>query len=82
MDFGYDLHAVSITEAMWTRIERGQPVVVGGQGFPVEGVMEPDHWEFNLGGLGTIHVSTDEGRELFEGQLGDPEVAVRRESCG
>lgn len=82
VDFGYDMHAVSITEAMWTRIERGQPVVAEGQGFIVEGVLERDLWAFNHGVVGAVHVSTDEGREVFEGHLVDAEVAVRRESRG
>lgn len=78
VDHYYDQHAVSITDAMWVQIERGLPVVVDGQGFPTEGVNEPDRWAFNFGGLGAIHVSTDKGHEVFEGYLGDAEVVVSR----
>jgi hypothetical protein len=52
-------------------------VIVQGQGFPVEGFMEQDEWAFNQGTVGAVHVSTDTGREVFEGNLGDAEVAVQ-----
>lgn len=44
----------------------------------MEGVREQDRWAFNRGTVGAVHVSTDEGREVFEGSFGDAEVAVRR----
>lgn len=79
VDYGYDRHSVSITDATWAWIERGQPVVVECQGLPVEGVIEGDRWAFNHGAVGAVHVSTDEGREVFDGLLGDAEVDVRGE---
>lgn len=78
VDYGYDLHIISITDAIFAKIQAGQPVVVEGQGFPVEGVMEQDQWVFNCGAVGAVQVMTDEGREVFEGDLGDAEVAVHR----
>ncbi len=77
VDFGYDVHAISISEATFAQIQAGLPVIVEGQGFPVEGVMEVDDWAFNYGTVGAVHVSTDTGREVFEGNLGDAEVAVQ-----
>lgn len=77
VDYGYDVHSVSIPEAVFAQIQAGQPVVVEGQGFPVEGVMERDQWTFNCGAVGSVHVVTDEGREVFDGGLGDAEVDVR-----
>ena len=77
VDFGNDLHTIIISETMWGQIERGKPVVVEGQGFPVEGVIEPERWAFNHGTVGAVYGSTDEGREVFEGYLGDAEVAVK-----
>lgn len=79
VDFGYDLHAIYISETTFSQIQAGQPLVVEGQGFPVEGVREEDRWMFNNRALGAIYVSTDEGREVFEGYLGDAEVDVREE---
>ncbi len=76
VDYGYDLHTIIIEEAVFARIQAGQPVVVEGQGFPVEGVMEQDQWAFNGGSLGAVHVVTDEGREVFEGDLEDDEVVI------
>ncbi|WP_243316701.1 hypothetical protein [Geothrix paludis] len=76
MDYGYDLHTISITDAIFAKIQAGQPVVVEGQGFPVEGAWERDQWAFNQGALGAVHVMTDTGREVFEGSLGGAEVDV------
>lgn len=78
VDYGYDLHTINIAEATFAKIQAGLPVIVEGQGFPVEGVMElVDEWAFNFGAVGAVRVSTDTGREVFEGNLGDDEVAVQ-----
>lgn len=79
VDYGFDLHTISIADAIYAQIQAGQPVVVEGQGFPVEGAWERDQWAFNHGAVGAVHVMTDEGREVFEGGIGDAEVAVHRE---
>ncbi|WP_257306531.1 hypothetical protein [Geothrix campi] len=79
VDYGFDLHTISISEAVFAQILTGLPVIVQGQGFPVEGVMEDDHWAFNYDDLGSVHVSTVEGREVFEGNIADAEVEVRGE---
>lgn len=77
--YGYDMHEISISEATFAQIQAGRPVAIQGQGFPVEGAMEDDQWAFNYGAVGSVYVSTVEGREVFEGNLGDAEVDVRRE---
>jgi hypothetical protein len=79
VDFGFDLHRISISEIAFAKIQAGMPVTLQGQGFPVEGVMEVDEWAFNCGTVGAVHVSTDTGREVFEGNLRDAEVDVRDE---
>ncbi len=76
VDFGFDLHSIGIPEAVFAQIQAGHPMVVQGQGFPVEGVLEQDLWAFNQGTAGAVHVSTDEGHDMFEGNPGDPEVAI------
>lgn len=76
VDFGYDLYSISIEEAVFARIQAGEPVAAAGQGFPVEGVLEQDRWMFNHGAVGAVHVFTDEGREVFEGDLEDDEVVI------
>jgi len=76
VDYGFDLHRICITETTFAQIQTGWPVTLQGQGFPVEGVMEVDEWDFNHRPVGTVHVSTDTGREVFEGSLGDAEVDV------
>lgn len=79
VDFGFDLHMISIAEADFAQIQRDMPLTLQGQGFPVEGVIEPDEWAFNHGVLGAVLVLTDSGRHVFEGGLGDAEVAVHRD---
>ena len=82
VDYGNDLHTIRIAETVFARIQAGQPLVVEGQGFPVEGVLERDLWAFNYVAVGAVQVSTDTGREVFEGQLGDAEVAIRGDREG
>lgn len=76
VDYGYDLHTLVLPRLTLAKIQAGEPMVVEGQGFPVEGELEQDHWTFNYGALGALHISTDTGREVFEGNLGDAEVGV------
>ncbi len=82
VDNGYDLHSICIPDDTFTQIGVGIPVTLQGQGFSVEGVMEQDEWAFNCGALGAVHVKTDTGREVFEGHLGDAEVAVQGDREG
>ena len=76
VDYGFDLHTISISEAVFAQVRTSVPVTLQGQGFPVEGVMEQDKWAFNCGALGAVHVMTDTGREVFDGNLGEAEVVV------
>lgn len=73
---GYDQHGLTLSGRTLTRILAGKPVAIRGQGFPVEGVLEWDSWTFNHLVPGRIHIFTDTGREVFEGNLRDAEVAV------
>ncbi|WP_243294122.1 hypothetical protein [Geothrix mesophila] len=77
MDYGFDLHEISISDAAFTLIQAGQPVTLQGQGFPVEGQIEGDLWMINTIGRGFVRVVTVEGRDVFEGNIGDAEVDVR-----
>lgn len=79
VDYGYDLQTISITDAIFAKIQAGQPVVVEGQGFQVEGAWERDQWAFNHGTVGAVRVMTDTGREVFEGGFGGAEVVVHGE---
>ena len=79
VDFGYDVHTISIAKGTFAQIQTGKLLTLQGQGFPVEGLIEPDHWAFNHGALGAVHVFTDSGRDVFEGGFGDAEVAVHRD---
>lgn len=76
VDNGFDQHSLTLSGRTLTRIQAGKPVILRGQGFPVEGVLESDSWTFNHLVPGRIHVFTDTGREVFEGNLRDAEVAI------
>lgn len=77
VDFGYDQHSLLIAKRTFARIQAGIPVTIRGQGFMVEGVLEEDLWAFNYVAVGAVQVSTNTGREVFEGRLGEAEVVIR-----
>jgi hypothetical protein len=74
------VHTIIIPEATFAEIRAGHPLLVEGQGFPVEGFMEQDEWAFNYITVGAVHVSTDTGREVLSGKFGDAEVEVLGQS--
>lgn len=76
VDNGFDQHSLVLSGRTLARIQAGKPVILRGQGFPVEGVMERDLWWFNARAFGSVQVVTDTGREVFDGNLRDAEVAV------
>lgn len=76
LDCGYDTHSLVLPLRAFRRIQAGAVLTIRGQGFFVEGVKETDSWTFNASSPGSIRVETDEGREVFEGNLGDEEVWV------
>lgn len=73
---GYDEHCLVLSGRALARIQAGKLVTIQGQGFHAEGVMEQDLWAFNGSAVGAIHVSTDTGRDVFDGNLRDAEVHV------
>lgn len=76
VDYGYDLHSLMLSRRTFRRIQAGAVLTLRGQGFFVEGVKEADSWIFNATSPGSIRVETEEGREIFDGSIGDEEVWV------
>lgn len=76
VNYSFDFHSVLLSPRTLRRILAGAVLTLRGQGFFVEGVKEKDSWSFNATSPGSIRVETDEGREVFEGHLGDDEVWV------
>lgn len=74
--YGFDQHSVRLSRRTLARIHAGKLVRLCGQGFHVEGRREADCWTFNSMAPGSILVETDEGREVFQGSIGDEEVWV------
>lgn len=73
---GLDQHSVWLSGRTLARIQAGKQVHLYGQGFYVEGNREADTWTFNATAPGSIHVDTDEGRDVFDGSFEDDEVWV------
>lgn len=78
VDYGYDIHSVQVSLRMLRRIQAGAVLTLRGQGFLVEGVPEQDRWVFNEGAVGRLIVITDEGREIYDGQITDGEVWLEK----
>ena len=74
VDYGYDIHSLQLSRRTLQGIRVGAALALRGQGFFVEGVREQDHWVFNSGAVGRLIVITDEGREIYDGQITDGEV--------
>lgn len=74
VDYGYDIHTLRLSRRTLGRIQTGAVLTLRGQGFLVEGVREQDRWVFNDGVVGRLLVITDEGREIYDGQITDGEV--------
>lgn len=69
VDYGYDVHSVSITEAEYARICEGYLVKIVGDGFSIEGTAEPDVWIFNRERFGAVHVTTEKMHDIYVGAV-------------
>lgn len=76
VDYGYDLHYIKISLTNWKRIQAGEPFELEGQHFNAEGEHEQDYWRFNYGQPGSLHVYTEAERDIYKGNISDPEVTI------
>lgn len=77
VDYGYDLHRLTLPREDLDRILAGEVVSLDGPGYPVEGVIEADTWLFNASGPGSLYIATSEGRDIFLGSMDDLAVTVQ-----
>jgi len=76
VDYGYDIHSLTCSVRTLKCIQKGTQILLRGQGFPVEDVIEDDVWCFNTREPGSIWVYTLQGFEVFRGNLQDGEVFI------
>lgn len=76
VDYQYDIQSIRLSGRTYARIKAGKPVTIRGQGFFNEERWEVDRWRFNHGEPEAIQVNTDEGRDIFEGNLDAGDVWV------
>ena len=69
VDFGYDIHSLTISHRTYMRILKGVSLTLKGQGFYCEGEREQDYWAFNETDPGSLWVYTEEGRDIINDEL-------------
>jgi hypothetical protein len=75
VNYGYDIHSLEVPASTWLQIQCGEAVTVQGQGFSVEGEFSQDEWAFNVRERGSLQVTAEGARDIFDGVLADISVA-------
>jgi hypothetical protein len=76
VDYGYDIHSIVFSGRTFCRIIDRQQLTIKGQSFSCEGEREQDYWQLNVDTIGSVHVYTDEGRDVYIGNITDGEVTA------
>lgn len=75
VDYGYDIHSVTVSAKVVDQIKRGEAVTVKGQGFYIEGEKTKDVWSFHCTGPNALEVEAGEdGHEIFIGEVTDVKI--------
>lgn len=69
VNYGYDIHSVTVTAKIVDQIQRGEAVTVKGQGFYIEGEKSKDIWSFNCTGHNALEVDGEDGYQIFIGEV-------------
>lgn len=69
VNYGYDIHSVTVSAKIVEQIKRGDAVTVKGQGFFIEGEKTKDVWSFNCTGPNALEVEGEDGHEIFIGKV-------------
>jgi hypothetical protein len=76
LEWGYEMHSLTLTARNWNRIKAGKPLIIRGKGYDYEGQFFWDHWFFAGGLEGTLRVTYGNGGgEGFNGKLVDAQVS-------
>ncbi|MDA7624711.1 hypothetical protein N8697_00915 [bacterium] len=72
VEWGCDLHSITLTPRNWTKVKEGKPLKIRGKGYHCEGDFFWDYWSFNSIEGNEIYVTYGEdGGEGFIGNLND-----------
>lgn len=69
VNYGYDIHSVTVSAKVMDQINAGEAVSVHGQGFYIEGEKELDNWSFHCTAPGSLEVECDNGHQVYIGKL-------------
>jgi hypothetical protein len=74
VEWGYELHSITLTARNWRRIKAGRPLRIRGKGYYYEGEFFWDYWTFNKASTGSLLVEYGDGGVGFDGDLDDATV--------
>jgi hypothetical protein len=74
VNYGYDIHSVTVSRKVMDQINSGEAVSVRGQGYYIEGDKERDDWSFHCAGPGSLEVECDNGHQVYIGELSDATI--------
>ena len=69
INYGYDIHSVTVPAKIVDQIKRGEAVTVKGQGFYIEGEKTQDVWSFHCTGDNELEVEGDNGHQIYIGKV-------------
>jgi hypothetical protein len=72
VNWGHDVHAITLTKRNWTRVGSGRSLSIRGKGYVYEGKFFWDYWDFagGIGGYLVVRYGGD-GAVGFDGVLSD-----------
>ena len=56
VEWGYELHSLTLNPENWQTVQDGNHLKVTGEGYEFEGECFTDYWEFNLAEKGSLKV--------------------------
>ena len=74
VDYGYDIHSVTVSAKTVDQIKRGEAVTVKGQGFYIEGEKTKDVWSFHCTGPNAREEDGEDGHEIFIGKVSSAKI--------
>lgn len=77
VNYGYDIHSVTVSQKVMDQIKSGEAVSVRGQGFYIEGDKESDAWSFHCTAPGSLEVECDNGHQVYIGELSNATITER-----
>ena len=70
VEWGYELHSITLTSRNWGRIKSGKPLRIRGKGYLYEAEFFWDYWNFEGGMTGELVVEYGNGSGTGTGFIG------------